>query len=415
MKTRAVILAGGEGSRLGVLTDKRAKPAVPFAGKYRIIDFTLSNCVNSGIADVMILTQYRPHSLNEHIGAGRPWDLDRGFTGGVQLYQPFRGRFDTDWYKGTADAISQNLSFVERGEPDIVLVLSGDHIYKMNYEPMIRFHLERQADVTIATLNVTREEATRMGILATDEGGCRVTAFVEKPPDPPGTLASMGIYVFARTMLSQVLQEDSRRRDSSHDFGKDVLPRMVAGGQKVFSYAFDGYWVDVGTVDAYWESQMDLLADPPALDLNDRTWIIHTRSEERPPVVTREGAIIKDSMVTDGCIISPGARIERSVLSPGVYIGPKAVVRESVVLTDTRIEGGARVERAVIDKTVRIGKNARVGAIDRAAEGLGITTIGKNAVIGDRIVISRGAVVDADSVPAGVKLRRAARAPAPKT
>jgi glucose-1-phosphate adenylyltransferase len=415
VKTRAVILAGGEGSRLGVLTDKRAKPAVPFAGKYRIIDFTLSNCVNSGIADVMILTQYRPHSLNEHIGAGRPWDLDRGFTGGVQLYQPFRGRFDTDWYKGTADAISQNLSFVERGEPDIVLVLSGDHIYKMNYEPMIRFHLERQADVTIATLNVTREEATRMGILATDEGGCRVTAFVEKPADPPGTLASMGIYVFARTMLSQVLQEDSRRRDSSHDFGKDVLPRMVAGGQKVFSYAFDGYWVDVGTVDAYWESQMDLLADPPALDLNDRTWIIHTRSEERPPVVTREGAIIRDSMVTDGCIISPGARIERSVLSPGVYIGPKAVVRESVVLTDTRIEGGARVERAVIDKTVRIGKNARVGALDRAAEGLGITTIGKNAVIGDRIVIPRGAVVDADSVPAGVKLRRAARAPAPKS
>jgi glucose-1-phosphate adenylyltransferase len=400
MKTRAVILAGGEGSRLGVLTDKRAKPAVPFAGKYRIIDFTLSNCVNSGIADVMILTQYRPHSLNEHIGAGRPWDLDRGFTGGVQIYQPYRGRISTDWYKGTADAISQNLSFVERGQPDIVLVLSGDHIYKMNYDPMIRFHLERQADVTIATLNVTRDEATRMGILATDPAGSgRITNFVEKPADPPGTLASMGIYVFGRATLSQVLTEDNRRRDSSHDFGKDVIPRMVATGQKVYAYPFEGYWVDVGTIEAYWESQMDLLEDPPPLDLNDRTWIIHTQSEERPPVVTREGASIKDSMVTDGCVISPGALIERSVLSPGVYIGPKAIVRESVILTDARIEAGARVERAVIDKLVRIGKGARVGHIDKSGVGLGITTVGKNALIRDKIVVARGAVVEADSVP----------------
>ncbi len=398
MKTRAVILAGGEGSRLGVLTDKRAKPAVPFAGKYRIIDFTLSNCVNSGVNDVMILTQYRPHSLNEHIGAGRPWDLDRGFTGGVKIYQPYRGRFVTDWYKGTADAITQNLSFVERGKPELVLVLSGDHIYKMNYDPMIRFHMERQADVTIATLTVTREEATRMGILATDADG-RVTQFVEKPDDPPGLLASMGIYVFGRAMLSQVLTEDARRRDSSHDFGKDVLPRMVAAGKRVFAYPFEGYWVDVGTIEAYWESQMDLLEDPPPLDLNDRTWIIHTQSEERPPVVTREGAIIMDSMVTDGCVISPGARIENSVLSPGVFIGPKAVVRESVILTDTRIEAGARVERAIIDKAVRIGKNARVGQIEKSADGLGITTVGKSAIIKDKAVVPRGAVVDADAAP----------------
>ena len=403
MKTRAVILAGGEGSRLGVLTDKRAKPAVPFAGKYRIIDFTLSNCVNSGIADVMILTQYRPHSLNEHIGAGRPWDLDRGFTGGVQIYQPYRGRMVTDWYKGTADAISQNLSFVERGQPQIVLVLSGDHIYKMNYDPLIRFHMERKADVTIATLNVTRDEATRMGILATDPADFgRVTAFVEKPADPPGTLASMGIYVFGSAMLSQVLTEDNRRRDSSHDFGKDVIPRMVASGQRVFAYPFEGYWVDVGTLEAYWESQMDLLEDPPPLDLNDRSWIIHTQSEERPPVVTREGALIKDSMVTDGCVISPGAVIERSVLSPGVYIGPKAVVRESVILTDARIEAGARVERAIIDKLVRIGKGAKVGHIEKSATDLGITTVGKNAQIRDKIVIARGAVVEADSVPEGL-------------
>ncbi len=396
MRSRAVILAGGEGSRLGVLTDKRAKPAVPFAGKYRIIDFTLSNCVNSGIFDVMILTQYRPHSLNEHIGAGRPWDLDRGFTGGIQIYQPYRGRSVTDWYKGTADAITQNLSFVQRGEPDLVLVLSGDHIYKMNYASLIAFHVERQADVTIATLNVSREEATRMGILATDVES-RVTEFVEKPKEPPGTLASMGIYVFSLAMLSQMLIEDSKRRDSSHDFGKDIIPRMVTGGLRVFAYPFQGYWVDVGTVEAYWQTQMDLLKDPPPLDLNDRSWIIHTRSEERPPVVTREGAIIKDSMITDGCVISPGARVEKSVLSPGVFVGPQSVVRESVVLTDSWIGPGARVERAVIDKTVRIGRGARVGRLPKATESPRVTTVGKNAHIPDRVTVPPGAVIDADA------------------
>ena len=399
MKTRAVILAGGEGSRLGVLTDKRAKPAVPFAGKYRIIDFTLSNCVNSGIFDVMILTQYRPHSLNEHIASGRPWDLDRGFTGGVQIYQPYRGRFVTDWYKGTADAILQNLSFVERGEPDLVLVLSGDHIYKMNYAALTDFHVRKEADITLATLDVTPEEATRMGIVTTDAEQ-RVTQFVEKPKDPPGSLASMGIYVFRLPMLAQMLIEDSKRRDSSHDFGKDIIPRMVGGKLRVFAYPFEGYWVDVGTLEAYWQSQMDLLNDPPPLDLNDRSWIIHTRSEERPPVVTREGAVIKDSMITDGCVISPGARVEKSVLSPGVYIGPNAVVRDSVILTDTWIGAGARVERAVIDKQVRVGRQARVGASGRASEkDPGITMVGKNASLPDRITVPRGAVVDPDATP----------------
>ncbi len=399
MKTRAVILAGGEGSRLGVLTDKRAKPAVPFAGKYRIIDFTLSNCVNSGIFDVMILTQYRPHSLNEHIASGRPWDLDRGFTGGVQIYQPYRGRVDTDWYKGTADAILQNLSFVERGEPDLVIVLSGDHIYKMNYAALTAFHVEKQADVTIATLNVSPEEATRMGILSADADQ-RVTQFVEKPRDPPGTLASMGIYVFPLRLLAETLVEDSKKRDSSHDFGKDIIPRMVSGKSRVFAYPFEGYWVDVGTVEAYWQSQMDLLKDPPPLDLNDRSWVIHTRSEERPPVVTREAAVIRDSMITDGCVISPGARVEKSVLSPGVYIGPNAVVRESVILTDTSIGSGARVERSVIDKSVSVGRQARIGAAGKASDtDAGITTVGKNAKLPNRITVPRGAVIDADAAP----------------
>jgi glucose-1-phosphate adenylyltransferase len=398
MKTRAVILAGGEGQRLGVLTDKRAKPAVPFAGKYRIIDFTLSNCVNSGVFDIMLLTQYRPHSLIEHIGAGRPWDLDRGFTGGVQVYQPYRGRLANDWYKGTADAIAQNLSFVERGAPDLALVLAGDHIYKMNYSALIEYHVSKGADVTIATLNVSREEATRMGILATDVEN-RVTEFVEKPKEPPGTLASMGIYVFPLAVLAQMLTEDSKRRDSSHDFGKDVIPRMVAEEMKVYAYPFEGYWVDVGTIEAYWRTQMELLTDPPPLDLNDRSWIIHTQSEERPPVSIREGAEVRDSMITDGCVIGPGARIERSVLSAGVSVGARAVVRESVVLTDSTIEAGARIERSVIDKSVRVGKGARVGQMGRASEGPSITTVGKNARIPERMTVPRGAVVDSDSTP----------------
>ena len=398
MKTRAVILAGGEGQRLGVLTDRRAKPAVPFAGKYRIIDFTLSNCVNSGVFDIMILTQYRPHSLIEHIGAGRPWDLDRGFTGGVHVYQPYRGRLDTDWYRGTADAIYQNLSFVERGIPDLALVLAGDHIYKMNYGPLVAFHIERSADVTIGTLNVTREEATRMGVLAID-GESKVTQFVEKPVDPKGTLASMGIYVFGLKTLAHILIDDAKRRDSSHDFGKDILPRMVGSGMRVFAYPFQGYWVDVGTVEAYWQTHMDLLKHPPPFDLNDRTWVVHTQSEERPPVTIQEGAIVKDSMITDGCVISPGARIERSVLSPGVWIGPEAVVRDSVILTDSFVDVGARVDRSIIDKSVRIGKKARVGQRPKPGEGPGITAVGKNAQIPDRISVKRGAVIDADATP----------------
>jgi glucose-1-phosphate adenylyltransferase len=397
MKSRAVILAGGEGSRLGVLTDKRAKPAVPFAGKYRIIDFTLSNCVNSGLFDVMILTQYRPHSLNEHIASGRPWDLDRGFTGGVHVYQPYRGRLATDWYKGTADAILQNLSFVERGAPDLVLVLSGDHIYKMNYAEMIAFHVANHADLTIATLEVSAEDATRMGILATDAEH-RVTAFVEKPPNPPGRLASMGIYVFGMAMLSRVLHEDGRRRDSSHDFGKDVIPRLVAEGLRVFAYPFGGYWVDVGTIEAYWQTQMDLLRTPPPLDLNDRSWIIHTLSEEQPPVRIQTGAMIKDSLVTDGCVIGPDARVERSVLSPGVVVGAGALVRESVVLSGASVGDGARIQRAIVDKLVRVGRGARVGAMGRAGEPALLTTIGKNAVIPDRAVVPAGAAAAADAV-----------------
>ena len=395
MKTHVAILAGGEGSRLGVLTAKRAKPAVPFAGKYRIIDFALSNCVNSGLFDIMLLTQYRPHSLNEHIGAGRPWDLDRGFTGGIRIYQPYKGRADTDWYAGTADAIQQNFSFLKSAGPDFALILSGDHIYEMNYDPLIAFHVDHKADLTIATIRVTPEEATRMGVVATDDE-YRVTQFVEKPKDPSGTLASMGIYVFTLSVLDRLLWDDARRPDSGHDFGKDIIPRMVREGRRVFAYPYAGYWVDVGTVDSYWRAHMDLLKHPPALDLNDRSWIIHTRSEERPPVLIQNGARVTDSLITDGSIISPGALVERSVLSPGVYVGPEAVVRDSIIFTNSSIEAGARVERAIIDKNVTIGHYAQVGALGDDEASLGIATIGKNVQVPGGIRVGRGAVVHPD-------------------
>lgn len=414
MKTRVVILAGGEGSRLGVLTAKRAKPAVPFAGKYRIIDFTLSNCVNSGLFDLMILTQYRPHSLNDHIGVGRPWDLDRSFTGGVRIYQPYKGRADTDWYAGTADAIQQNFTFLKEDRPDFVLVLGGDHIYQMNYAEMLAYHQEKEADLTIATLRVSLEEATRMGILATDSE-YRVTQFVEKPKNPPGQLASMGIYIFNLEALDHELQADLHRPGSAHDFGKDLIPNMLNTGQRVFAYPFAGYWVDVGTIDSYWHAHMDLIKFPPVLDLNDRTWIVHTRSEERPPVLIQHGATVRDSLITDGSVIAPGAIVERSVLSPGVYIGPEAVVRESIILTDSSIEGGARVERAIIDKGATIGHNARIGRIDPNAADLGITTVGKSAQIPGGVVAGRGVVIGpeirpedfpAQGLPDGAKLEK---------
>lgn len=397
MKTRVAILAGGEGARLGVLTVKRAKPAMPFAGKYRIIDFALSNCVNSGLFDVMLLTQYRPHSLNDHIGAGRPWDMDRGFTGGIRIYQPYKGRSDTDWYAGTADAIQQNFTFLKSGNPDLVLILGGDHIYQMNYDAMLTFHMEHQADLTIASIRVTVDEARRLGVLATDDS-YRVREFVEKPKDPPGTLASMGIYVFSLPVLDRLLLEDARRRDSNHDFGKDIIPRMMQLGMRVFAFPHSGYWMDVGTVDSYWRAHMDLLRHPPEFDLNDRSWVIHTRSEERPPVLILKGSQVADSLITDGCVISPGAVVERSVLSPGVYVGPQAVIRDSIVFTDASIEAGAVVERAIIDKNVTIGHNARVGRLTAEAE-LGITIVGKNAQVPSHTSVGRLVQIGPDVRP----------------
>jgi glucose-1-phosphate adenylyltransferase len=397
MKTRAVIMAGGEGSRLGTLTAKRTKPAVPFAGKYRIIDFTLSNCVNSGLFDIMILAQYRPHSLIDHIGAGGPWDLNRDFSGGVRMYSPYKARGSSEWYLGTADAVQQNFRFIKQNYPDFVLILSGDHIYVMNYDALIAFHVDHQADVTICTIKVPLEEASRFGILTVDDK-FRVTNFEEKPAEPDSDLVNMGVYLFNIDLLDKVLWEDRGHTDSSHDFGKDIIPRLIAEGSRVYAFPYSGYWVDVGTVDSYWKAHMDLLAEMPPIDLNDRSWVIHTRTEERPPVRISAGAEVRDSMLSDGCVIAPGAIVERSILSPGVKVLPGAVIRESVVLTDAVIQPGAKVARAIIDKQVTIGENAVVGAIELLPEPR-ITMIGKNSILPDKLVVEPGAVIATDVIP----------------
>lgn len=389
MKIRAVILAGGEGSRLGVLTAKRAKPAVPFAGKYRIIDFPLSNCVNSGIFDLMVLAQYRPQSLIEHIGSGAPWDLNRDFTGGVKILTPYKARNDSDWFVGTADAVQQNFSFIKRDFPDLVLILSGDHIYTMDYEPMVSFHLDQQADLTVGTIRVPIEEASRFGVLTTDSK-YRVTSFLEKPPEPPSNLANMGVYLFNRELLDKILWEDRMNPESSHDFGKDIIPRLITSDARVFAFPYTGYWMDVGTVQSYWQAHMDMLSPAPKLKLYNRDWIIHTRTEERPPARLPAAAHVYASMICDGCYIGVDARVESSVLSPGVVVRPGAVVRESVICTDTVIESGAVIERAIIDKRSHIGENARVGW------GVADANI-RLALVGKNCVVPAGCVVEPDS------------------
>ena len=394
MKTRAVILAGGEGSRLGVLTAKRAKPAVPFGGKYRIIDFPLSNCVNSGIFDVMILGQYRPQSLIEHVGSGAPWDLNRDFTGGVKILTPYRARNDSNWFEGTADAVQQNFGFIKKDSPDLVLILSGDHIYTMDYDPMISFHLDQQADLTMGVIRVPIETASRFGILGTDDK-YRVTSFLEKPEDPPSNLANMGVYLFKRELLDKILWEDRRRRRSTHDFGKDIMPRLMRSKARVFAYPYTGYWMDVGTVQSYWQAHMDMLSPSPPLRLYDRSWIIHTRTEERPPALVRANAHVYASMLCDGCFVEENARLESSVLSPGVVIRSGAVVRESIIATDCVIESGAVIERAVLDKRVHVEQNARIGW-GIADQNIKIALVGKNSIVPAGYVVEPEGEVNTD-------------------
>jgi glucose-1-phosphate adenylyltransferase len=407
-KVLGVIMAGGQGERLSLLSEKRAKPAVPFAGKYRIIDFALSNCVNSGIYDIAVLTQYRPHSLNDHIGIGKPWDLDRK-QGGIHLLQPYVGRAESDWYQGTADAVYQNLGFIMESRADYVLVLAGDHIYRMDYTPMIDFHTSHGADVTLGAVVVPLEEGHRFGILETDASG-RVVSFEEKPPHPKGTLGSMGIYVFGRETLARVLTGDAGPEEKSdkprgNDFGRDIIPGMLGRGERVFAFPFTGYWQDVGTVHSYWEAHMELLGDPPAFDLYEPSWVIHTRSEERPPAHVRRDAQVHRSLISHGCIIK--GQVERSVLSPGVIVEEGAVVRDSILLFDTVVGAGSVIDRSIIDKEVVIGKNCKIGYGDDMTPNkqeptrldTGITLVGKRSRLPDNLTVGRNCKIGTDLRP----------------
>ena len=392
----AVILAGGEGERLSILSSVRAKPAVPFGGKYRIIDFTLSNCVNSGIHNVVVLTQYNPRSLNDHIGLGRPWDLDRN-TGGVKLLQPYvrRGRI-AEWYRGTADAVLQNFNVVERDAGDNVLILAGDHVYNMDYAPFLAAHRRKRADVTIAVRRVPLAEASRMGILALDDQN-RVSEWQEKPRQPRSDLASMGVYVFSKRALRRWLTPGRT------DFGSHVVPAMLEGGARVFAYHFDGYWQDVGTLQSYWEANMALLEDAPRLDLYDREWLIHTRSEERAPAKVGPTAQVHRSLVSHGCVIN--GTVVNSVLSPGVRIDVGAVVRDSIVMFDSVIRSGAVVDRAILDKEVLVGQGCIVGEgpdyetpnrIEPGRLNTGITVIGKRSILPRGTRLGRNVKVGGD-------------------
>ncbi len=399
MRVVAIILAGGAGTRLGVLSEQRAKPAVPFAGRFRVIDFPLSNCVNSGIYDVGVLTQYLPRSLNDHIGIGRPWDLDRS-RGGARLMQPYQGRGHTDWYGGTADAVLQNLDYLRESRADMVLILSGDHIYKMDYGPMLRAHEDRRADLTVAVMNVLPEETSRFGIVLTGEDG-RVTEFLEKPKVAPSTLANMGIYVFtASTLIERLTTLGPQHPDL--DFGKHIIPSM-AQSHAIYSFPFDGYWVDVGTVDAYWSTSMELVSGQSKLDLYDPTWVIHTRSEERAPAKVGPQAVVRESILSNGCIVR--GQVFKSVLSPGVYVSPGAIVRESVIMNDTWIGPGAVVDRCILDKNVVVGGGTQLGWGDDYTTpnarhpdrfNTGPTIVGKGAHIPASRRIGRNVVIEAD-------------------
>ena len=379
----AMLLAGGQGSRLYALTQKVAKPAVPFGGKYRIVDFPLSNCTNSGIDTVGVLTQYEPLLLNDYIGNGLPWDLDRTY-GGVKILPPYQGAKAADWYKGTANAIYQNLKFIERYDAEYVLILSGDHIYKMDYAKMLKFHKKRNADCTIAVLDVPIEEASRFGIMSVDEDS-KIYKFEEKPKNPESTMASMGIYIFTKSKLVEYLTNDAADPASSNDFGKNIIPAMLNNGENMVAYPFEGYWKDVGTISSLWEANMDLLGEKPEFDLSDEKWRIFTRHETLAPQYIGDGASVANSIIAEGCEIF--GTVENSVLFPGVKVMPGAVVRDSVVMGGCVIEADAVVSYSILDTNVKVGAGAVVGGAKGDEAGV--------AVIGDSEIIAPGQTVGA--------------------
>ena len=359
-KCIAMLLAGGQGSRLGVLTQKVAKPAVPFGGKYRIIDFPLSNCYNSGIDTVGVLTQYKPLALNSYIGIGSSWDLDR-IHGGVYVLPPFLKEQGGDWYRGTADAICQNINFIDRFNPEYVLILSGDHIYKMDYSLMIKAHQEKRADVTIGVIEVPWDEASRFGIMSTDAEG-QINHFEEKPKKPKGNQASMGIYIFNWPLLRKYLLEDEQDRNSSHDFGHDIIPKMLMRKYKLVAYPFKGYWRDVGTVESLWQANMDLLDEESELNMYNSDWRIYSANPPRPPHYTASGSKVTNSIISEGCMIF--GEVNHSIIFPDVHIGKGAVIKNSVVMAGAHIEENVIVDKAIIGRKTVLKKGVTVAAPD---------------------------------------------------
>ena len=388
----AMLLAGGQGSRLYALTQRLAKPAVPFGGKYRIIDFPLSNCVNSGIDTVGILTQYQPLVLNDYIGNGQPWDLDRLY-GGVHVLPPYQTATGSDWYKGTANAIYQNINFIQRYSPEYVVILSGDHIYKMDYSKMLEFHKQHNADCTIAVMEVPWEEASRFGIMTAEEDGT-ITRFAEKPKNPESNLASMGIYIFTWSRLKKYLEEDEADATSDNDFGKNIIPNMLAAKEHMVAYPFEGYWKDVGTIDSLWEANMDLLDPAVPLDVRDDDWRIYSRNSGRAGHYLGSNASVSNSMITEGCYVD--GEVTKSVLFAGVKVGKGAVVEDSIIMPGAVIEEGAKVSYSIVAENVVIKKNAKVGCAKEQAEDAakwGITVIGEGITVGENATVAPKAMV----------------------
>ena len=391
----AMLLAGGQGSRLYALTSRVAKPAVPFGGKYRIIDFPLSNCVNSGIETVGVLTQYQPLELNGYIGSGQPWDLDR-MDAGVHVLPPYQRNKGADWYKGTANAIYQNINFIERYDPEYVLVLSGDHIYKMDYSQMLAEHKEKGAACSIAVLDVTKEEASRFGILNTNPDGS-IYEFDEKPKVPKSTLASMGIYIFTWDKLRQYLIADEENPHSHNDFGKDVLPAMLEAGEKMFAYRFEGYWKDVGTIDSLWEANLDLINPKVPLDLADSTWKIYSRNPGMPPQYLAPAAQVQNSLITEGCTIA--GKVECSVVFAGVVVEEGAEIVDSILMPGTVVRKGAKVKYAILAEDVEVGENAEIGESPEESADLsqwGIAVVASKVRVAPEASVPANAMVDAD-------------------
>lgn len=407
MDVLALILAGGRGSRLDLLSQKRSKPAVPFAGKYRIIDFTLSNCANSGITDIGVLTQYLPFSLNEHIGVGKPWDLDRKYTG-VTLLHPH-----SYWYDGTADAVLKNIEFIKRRNVKYVLILSGDHVYKMDYRNMLDVHVTKNANLTIATIEVPENETDRFGMLETNEND-KIIKFEEKPKKTNAKLASMGIYVFSTNVLIEALE---KIKEVDLDFGKHIIPYLIKENYDIYAYKFEGYWRDVGTYDSYLDANIEFTGGFSQLNLYDESWKIYTRSEEKPPVRITSNALIKDSLLSNGCIIK--GTVINSVLSPGVYVGENTIIENSVILNDSYIGDNCHLKRVILDKKVEIGNNVKIGITDDLTPNIerpdllnsGITVLEKktkirdNMLIGTNVRVYRSANIENEIIKSGTTVK----------